>query len=43
MKPGKELPSSLKVLVEAWIEAHEQELLEQWENARNRRPVSIVG
>lgn len=43
MKPGKELPSTLRKLVESWIEAHEQELLEQWENARNNRSVSIVG
>jgi hypothetical protein len=43
MQPGKELPLALKKLVETWIEAHEMELLEQWENARNNRPVSIVG
>ena len=30
-------------MVEAWVEAHEQELLEQWENARNNQPVLIVG
>jgi hypothetical protein len=43
MQPGKELPSTLRKLVETWVEAHEQELLEQWENARNNRSVSIVG
>jgi hypothetical protein len=43
MKPGKELPPSLRKMVEAWIEAHEQELLEQWERAMNRQPVTIVG
>jgi hypothetical protein len=43
MKPGRELPSTLRRLVETWVEAHEQELLEQWENARNNRSVSIVG
>jgi hypothetical protein len=43
MKPGKGLPPRLRRLVEAWVEAHEQELLEQWENAQNGRPVSIVG
>jgi hypothetical protein len=30
-------------MVEAWVEAHEQELLEQWENAGNNQPVLIVG
>jgi hypothetical protein len=43
LKPGKELPLSLRKLVEAWVEAHEQELLEQWEHARNNQPVVIVG
>lgn len=43
LKPGRDLPPSLKKLVEAWIEAHEKELLEQWDNAQNHRPVSIVG
>lgn len=43
MRPGRDLPGSLSRLVEAWVEAHEQELLEQWENARNGRRVSIVG
>lgn len=43
MKHGKELPPALKNLVEAWVAVHEQELLEQWENARDNRPVSIVG
>ena len=43
MQSGRELQPILKKLVEAWIEAHETELLEQWENAWNNRPVSIVG
>ena len=43
MKPGKELSPKLQKMVESWVEAHEEELLEQWENARNNRPVSIVG
>jgi hypothetical protein len=43
MKPGQDLPPALKKLVETWVEAHEAELLEQWDNARNNRPVSIVG
>ncbi|HNS18948.1 MAG TPA: DUF4160 domain-containing protein [Sedimentisphaerales bacterium] len=43
MRPGKELPPTLARLVETWVEAHELELLEQWENARHHRPVTIVG
>ena len=43
MQPGKELPSSLKKMVEAWVEVHEQELIEQWERAQNKQPVLIVG
>lgn len=43
MKPGKELSPKLRKMVESWVEAHEEDLLEQWENARNNRPVSIVG
>jgi hypothetical protein len=43
MKSGKELPPTLRRLIETWVEAHEPELLEQWENARQHRPVSIVG
>ena len=43
MKPGKELPSTLRKMVEVWVEAHEPELLEQWENAMNNQPVMIVG
>lgn len=43
MKPGKELPTNLRKMVETWIEAHEQELLEQWQSAQNHQPVLIVG
>jgi hypothetical protein len=43
LKPGRDLSPALKRLVETWVEAHEAELLEQWENARNNQPVSIVG
>ena len=43
MKAGKELSSKLSKMVETWVEAHEQELLEQWENAQNNQPVAIVG
>ncbi len=43
MKPGKDLPLALCRMVEVWVEAHEYELLEQWENAMSHRPVSIVG
>ena len=43
LKSRKSLPPKIKRMVEAWVEAHERELLEQWENARNNRPVLIVG
>ncbi len=43
MKPGRDLPSTLKKLVEIWIVAHEEELLEQWERAMNGQSISIVG
>lgn len=43
MKPGKALSPKLRKMVAAWVEAHERELLEQWENAKSRHPVSIVG
>jgi hypothetical protein len=43
MKSGNELPPNLRKMVETWVEAHEQELLEQWENAQNHQPVLIVG
>ncbi len=43
MKPGRELPSPLKKMVEIWIEVHEDELLEQWENAMNNNQVIIIG
>ncbi len=43
MKSDKEFPASLRKLVEVWVEAHEMELLAQWENAREHRPITIVG
>jgi len=43
MKSSKALPLKLAEMVEIWVEVHEEELLEQWENARTNRPVSIVG
>lgn len=43
MKSKRNLPRKLMNMVESWVAAHEQELLEQWENAKNNRPVSIVG
>ncbi len=43
MQPGRELPKPLAKLVEIWIEAHEAELLEQWQNASNNQPVAITG
>ena len=43
MRPGKELPTSLRNMVESWVEAHEGELVEQWQNARTGKSVSIVG
>jgi hypothetical protein len=43
MKSADELPPNLKKMAEAWVEAHEQELLEQWQKAQNREPVQIVG
>ena len=43
MKSRKVLPSTLRKLVEAWVEAHEQELIEQWQNAQDNQPVIIIG
>lgn len=43
MSPGQALPPPLRRLVEAWVQAHEAELLTQWENARAGRPIQIVG
>jgi len=43
LMPGLDLPPTLRNLVEIWVEAHENELLEQWGRARNNQPVSIVG
>ena len=43
MKSNKKLPSSLRKMVEVWVEVHEQELLEQWTNAQNNEQVVIIG
>jgi hypothetical protein len=43
LKPGKELPTTLRRLIEAWVEAHEQELLHEWQKAQNGEQVRIVG
>ena len=43
LKPGKDLPLPLKSLVESWIEAHTQELLQEWEKASNNKSISIIG
>ena len=43
LQPGKMLPASLRQLVEAWVETHEGELIQQWNNARRGQPISIVG
>ncbi|MDA0244008.1 MAG: DUF4160 domain-containing protein [Chloroflexi bacterium] len=43
MTPNKKLPPALSHMVEAWVAAHEQELLEQWERARQHEPILIVG
>jgi hypothetical protein len=37
------LPPKLRKLIEVWVEAHEEELLREWENARQGLPVKIVG
>jgi hypothetical protein len=42
-KSKKKLPSKLRKLVEAWVEVHEQHLLEQWAKAQNKDNISIVG
>lgn len=43
LKSNRELPALLRKMVETWVEAHEQELLEQWQSAQNKQPVKIVG
>ncbi|ETR71735.1 MAG: hypothetical protein OMM_02260 [Candidatus Magnetoglobus multicellularis str. Araruama] len=39
----QDLGVRMKKMVEAWIEAHGQELLEQWNNAMNNQLITIVG
>lgn len=39
----RELPANLRSLVEVWVAAHEQELMEQWEKAQRGEAVEIVG
>ncbi|MBD1875935.1 DUF4160 domain-containing protein [Nodosilinea sp. FACHB-131] len=43
MQSSKQLPPKLKQLIEAWVEAHEEALLEQWQRARQNETVEIVG
>ncbi len=43
MKSKKALPLPLKNLVESWVEVHETELIEQWENAQQNLSISIIG
>lgn len=43
MQSGKKLPPKLLKLVEAWVEAHEEDLLAEWENAQHGLPVRIIG
>jgi hypothetical protein len=39
----KALPPKLKRLIEAWVEVHEEALLEQWRRAMNNEIIEIVG
>lgn len=43
MRPGKPLPTTLRRLVEIWVEAHEQDLMEQWKQSRRGEQITIVG
>ena len=43
LKPGKMLPPALRRMIETWVEAHEEELLEQWDKGRQGQRISIVG
>lgn len=43
MQPGKKLPPTLRRMIETWVEAHQQELLDQWEQAQHNQPITIVG
>jgi hypothetical protein len=35
--------TALKRLIQAWVEAHEEALLDQWQRAMRNEPVEIVG
>jgi hypothetical protein len=43
LRPGVPLPPRLRRMIESWVEAHEEELLEQWDRSRRGQPVSVVG
>ena len=43
LQSGKKLPAKLKRLIEAWVEVHEEALLQQWLRAMNNEVVEIVG
>ena len=43
LKSGEMLPAALRRMIETWVEAHEDELLEQRDKARQGQPISIVG
>ena len=43
LQPGSMLPSTLRRMIETWVEAHEEELLEQWNKGRKGQHISIVG
>ena len=43
MRSSKSLPPKLQKMVEIWVDVHRDELLQEWENASNNMPVSIVG
>ncbi len=43
LKPGKMPAPALRRMIETWVEAHEEELLEQWDKGRRGQHISIVG